>query len=161
MKLSSRVRHALRLAVEVSRRKDEDRPVRLSEVARITNLSRKFLEQLAGPLRSHLILRSVSGRNGGFVLARPPDQITVGQVMAAVIGPIILTDCLDRPDGCMAAEFCECRMISLLLRRQINDVLDGCTLADLTDRNWVRAMREDLARPATPRPAGPWPSAAV
>jgi Rrf2 family protein len=159
MRLTSRARHALRLAIEVSRRWDDGRPVRLSEVARVTNLSRKFLEQLATPLRSHLILRSLSGRHGGFVLARPPERITVGQVVAAVIGPIVLTDCVDQPEGCMAAEFCECRMISLLLRRQINVVLDGCTLADLTDRNWVRSMREDLARPDPP--FAPAPSAAA
>ena len=158
MKLSSRARHALRLAVEVSRRRGEDRPVQLSEVARTTNMSRKFLEQLAAPLRSHLILRSISGRKGGFVLARPAEQITIGQVVAAMIGPIVLTDCADQPEGCMAAEFCECRLISLLLRQRILAVLDGCTLADLTDRNWVRATREELER-GEPPAHGPVPVA--
>jgi Rrf2 family protein len=144
MKLSSRARHAVRLALEVARREDKGRPVQLSEVSRVTGLSNKFLEQLAMALKTHSILRGISGRKGGYLLARPAGEITIGQVLTAVIGPVDLTDCIEEPSICISAEFCECRLVWLLLRERINEILGEYTLADLTDKDWLRAIKVQL-----------------
>jgi Rrf2 family protein len=145
MKLSSRARHGVRLALEVARRSGDDQPVQLSEVSRVTGLSKKFLEQLAMALKTHSILRGISGRKGGYLLSRPAGDITIGQVLTAVIGPIDLTDCIEQPKLCISAEFCECRLVWLLLRERINKVLDEYTLADLTDKDWLRAIQQELS----------------
>lgn len=144
MKLTSRARHALRLALEVSRYGGTDQPVRLSDVSHITGISKKFLEQLALALKCHNLLRGISGRKGGYVLARPAEQITIGQVLEAVTGPIELSVCTGEPSQCMSSEFCEARLLWLLLKRRILSVLDEYTLADVVDDNFIENIRKEL-----------------
>jgi Rrf2 family protein len=144
MRLSSRARYAVRLTLEVHRQGRDGRPVRLSEIARVTSISRRYLEQLAMALKSHSILRGICGRNGGYMLGRGADEITVGDVLRAVTGPIDLAVCTDEPTDCMAAEFCEIRVIWVLLERRINEVLDDYTIADILDKRALEPVREML-----------------
>jgi Rrf2 family protein len=144
MKLSSRARHALRLALEVYRNGSEDKPVQLSEVSRITGISRGFLEQLAVALKSHSLIRGISGRKGGYVLARPADEITIGQVLTAVMGPVVLSVCTEDQSVCMSSEFCECRLVWQLLKQRIDEVLSKYTLADIASKNWIETIREQI-----------------
>jgi Rrf2 family cysteine metabolism transcriptional repressor len=147
MKLSSRARHAVRLMLEISRLGDGEKPVQLSQVAKTTGLSRRFLEQLAISLKSHSLVTSVCGRKGGYLLARPNDEITIGNVLTAVMGPINLAVCAEDASLCLASEFCECRMIWVLLRERINSVLNEYTLADLLDKDWLETVRAQLPLP--------------
>ncbi len=144
MKISSRARHAVRLMLEVARLSDGKTPVQLSEVAKITGLSRRFLEQLAIALKSSSLLQGVCGRHGGYLLARKSEDISVGDVLGAVIGPIQLSVCADDPAICMSSEFCSSRMIWALLQMRINEVLREYTLADLLDNKWIRQIHEEL-----------------
>ncbi len=144
MKLSSRARHAVRLVLEVSRLGGKNKPVQLSKISEVTGLSRKFLEQLAISLKSHALLRGVSGRNGGYVLAKPPEKITIGDVLVSAIGPIDLTICAEDPTVCMSSEFCECRLVWALLRDRINAVLNEYTIADLLNREWMDSLKQTL-----------------
>jgi Rrf2 family protein len=144
MKLSCRARYAVRLTLEVHRKGENGKPVGLSEVARVTNISRRFLEQLAMALKSHCILRGICGRNGGYVLGREADEITIGDVIRAVTGPIELASCNEEPSNCMAAEFCESRVIWMLLEQRVNDVLDEYSIADVLDRESLASIRELL-----------------
>lgn len=144
MKLTSRARHAVRLALEVSRRECDKRPIQLAEIARVTGLSQKFLEQLAIALKSHSLLRGVAGRHGGYLLARPANEITIGQVLTAVLGPIDLSVCTGDPSICINAEFCECRIMWALLRHRINKVLNEFTLADLEDKKLMSSMIDEI-----------------
>jgi Rrf2 family cysteine metabolism transcriptional repressor len=147
MKLSSRARHAVRLMLEISRLGDGEKPVQLSEVAKTTGLSKRFLEQLAISMKSHSLVTSVCGRKGGYLLARPGDEITIGNVLTAVMGPINLAVCAEDASLCLASEFCECRMIWVLLRERINSVLNEYTLADLLDKDWLETVRAQLPLP--------------
>ena len=135
---------ALRLMLEVSRLGDGEAPVGLTEVAKATGMSKRFLEQLAMSLKSHHLLRGVCGRKGGYLLARPAEEISIGDVLNAVIGPINLSACAEDESLCMASDFCECRLIWLLLRERINAVLKEYTLADLSNRDWMKAIRKEL-----------------
>ncbi|MCP4606505.1 MAG: Rrf2 family transcriptional regulator [Proteobacteria bacterium] len=144
MKISSRARHAVRLMLEVARLSDGQTPVQLSEVAKITGLSRRFLEQLAIALKSHSLLRGVCGRNGGYLLSRPSKEITIGNVLGAVTGPIQLSVCADDPAICMSSEFCSSRMVWALLQKRINQILSDYTIADLLDNKWIRQIHTEL-----------------
>ena len=137
MRLSTRARYALRLMLDVSRNGGEERPVSLAAVAGRTNLSRGYLEQLALTLRNARLIRGVSGRAGGYRLAMPPSEITVGQVIEAAIGPICVVDCVDDPEGCPRSEFCECRVVYSLINARVAEVLHSFPLADLMDPSWV------------------------
>ena len=131
MRLSTRARHAVRLTLEIYRQGESGSPVKLTQVAKVTNISRRFLEQLAMALKSHSIIRGICGRNGGYVLGRVATDITVGDVLRAVTGPIDLAKCTEEPNDCMAAEFCECRLVWQLLQYNINELLDRYTIADI------------------------------
>ena len=147
MKLSSRARHAVRLMLEIYRLGEGGRPVQLSEVAKTTGLSRRFLEQLAVSLKSHSLVTSVCGRKGGYLPARSGDEISIGDVLTAVMGPINLAVCAEDPSICLASEFCECRMIWVLLKERINGVLNEYTLADLLDKDWLETVHAQLPDP--------------
>ncbi len=144
MKLSSRARHAVRLALEVARNGNQDEPVRLVEIAKKTGLSRGFLEQLACTLKSHSLLRGVCGRNGGYLLARSAGEITIGDVLHAVIGPLELSVCTLDDNTCMSSDFCECRLVWLLLQKRMTEILSEFTLADILDKDWMDTIRNQL-----------------
>ncbi|UCH85423.1 MAG: Rrf2 family transcriptional regulator [Candidatus Latescibacterota bacterium] len=142
MRLSSRVRRAVRLTLEVCRLGDGVKPVRLCEVARATGISKRFLEQLAMPLTHQSILRGVCGRNGGYLLARGAEEITIGDVLRAVAGPVDLAATNCGRDG--SAGSCESRVFWLLFEQRINQMLDEFTIADALDKKSLRSIREVL-----------------
>jgi len=130
--------------VVIARHSDAANPMSLEKVARATQISRRYLEQLAMALKGAALLRSVSGRKGGYSLARPADQISVGQIVEASIGPVNVVECVGLPGTCIKADLCECRLLYMLINRGIKDVLNRHSLADLADRNWLRKLGTEL-----------------
>ena len=105
-----------------------------STIADATGISEGYLEQLFIPLRKAGIIRGSRGKRGGFVPGRKPDQITVGDILRTVEGPLEPTDCSsgDPAKGsCPLAVDCACRTIWEELYREINVLVDSLTLADL------------------------------
>jgi Rrf2 family protein len=149
MKLSTRARYALRMMLDVAKYGVNGEPVSLTAVAERTDISRAYLEQVALGLRAARLLRGVSGRRGGYRLAAPPTEITVGQVLEASIGPICVVDCLEEADLCPRSEYCECRLVYGLINDRIAEVLQSYTLADLLDPSWVRALGKNGTLPTT------------
>ncbi|UCG50750.1 MAG: Rrf2 family transcriptional regulator [Candidatus Latescibacterota bacterium] len=142
MRLSSRARYAVRLTLEVHRQGDTGDPVRLSDVAKATNISKSFLEQLAMALKSHCILRAICGRNGGYLLGRAANEITIGDVLRAVTGPIDLVT--EIPKDCATPDFCQSRLVWMLLEQRINQLLDDYTIADISDETSLESIRDLL-----------------
>lgn len=131
--------------LEVARRAGDD-PVSLAVVSRHTNLSRAYLEQLALALRNARLVKGVCGKGGGYRLSRDPSDITVREILEAVMGPIAIVECVEDPASCMLAEFCECRPVYGLINQRITDALSSFTLADLLDSKRVAVMRAELER---------------
>ena len=93
MKLKTRARYALRSMIEIARSSEAGRPISLVKIARRTGISRRYMEHLVGNLRDATLVKSVRGRHGGYHLARPAEEVLLGQVVEAVIGPISIVDC--------------------------------------------------------------------
>jgi len=144
MKLSSRARYALRAMIAITRLAEDSKPVSLDRVAQRTRVSRRYLEQLALALKHASLLRSVSGKGGGYRLARPAAEIKVGEIIEAAIGPINIVECVRHPDACLMVDVCECRLFYLLLNRRISEVLNEFTLHDLADQGWLKKMGREL-----------------
>ncbi len=144
MKISSRARHAVRLMLEIARMSDGKTPVQLTEVSNLTGLSRRFLEQLTIALKSHSLLQGVCGRSGGYLLARPSSEISVGNVFVAVTGPVNLANCANSPETCEGSDLCESRLVWALLQQRMKSVLDDCTIADLLNAKWKKTIQEEL-----------------
>jgi Rrf2 family protein len=119
------------MMLDIARFGSEESPVSLSTVAERGDISRGYLEQLALGLRNANLLKAVAGRYGGYRLARPASEITLGRIIEAAIGPINLVECVANPDDCLRSEGCECRQLYALINRRITEVLDEYTLADL------------------------------
>ncbi len=130
--------------MELHRHGGEHRAVSLRSVAEATGLSSKLLEQLVIGLKSHGLLLGVCGRHGGYRLARPADEILVGEVLRSVIGPL---DMAIRGGDAP----CESNLMWLLLRKRIEELLDAYTVADLSDEDWARDVREMLREPRPSR----------
>lgn len=146
MKLSTRARYGLSCMIAIARLSDEDAPVSLKRVAESTGVSRRYLEQLALPLKAAGLLHSVSGRHGGYLLARNAEAIRLREIVEATIGPISIVDCVADPDLCERADSCENRLIYLLINDRICKVLDEYKLADLADFDRLTRLCSALGR---------------
>jgi len=132
LKLSTRARYALRLMIALV---PDEEPVSLARVSESTHISRKYLEQVVMSLKNASLLRGVSGKRGGYVLARPPEKITAGEVIEAMIGPINIVDCVGMPESCLKIGVCECREVYVMMNRGIVSALNSFTLKGLAQMN--------------------------
>ncbi|HEX3862838.1 MAG TPA: Rrf2 family transcriptional regulator [Stellaceae bacterium] len=157
--LSQKAKYALR-ALLVMAAHTEDAPVLIADIAESENISRKFLEATLLELRKHGILSSRRGRGGGYRLARPTDQITFGEVIRIIDGPLAPLPCASVtafqlcPD-CPVPQRCSIRWLMQQVRDATAGVLDNCTLADaLGKRPTPRrtSLRPQRVRARTPKP---------
>lgn len=132
MKLSTRARYALRMLVEIAKQ-PENTTISLGTVSRNTNISRRYLDQLAIALKSASLVVSSSGRGGGYRLSRPASEINLAEIVEASIGPINIVDCVGNPDVCERHDGCQPREVYGLINRRINEVFRQLTLAELAN----------------------------
>lgn len=113
--------------------RDGTGPVSLKSIAERQDISEHYLEQLFSVLRKVELVKSVRGAQGGYVLTRSPAEITVGDIIRALEGPIAPVECVneEHPETCPREDFCVTRDIWEKLRDSITEILDSYTLADL------------------------------
>ena len=144
MRISTRGRYALRMMLDVARHGGKDSPVSLASVSNRTGISHGYLEQVAMALRAARLVRGVAGRHGGYTLTVSPADISIRQIIEATIGPVCVVDCIDEPEACPRADYCECRVVYGLINQRIGEVLEDFTLADLADPSWTRKKGEAI-----------------
>lgn len=134
MKLSTKGRYGVAAMYDLALHYGKG-PIALKHIAMRQGISEHYLEQLIGALRKAGFVKSVRGAQGGYALTKDPSQITVGDVIRVMEGPIAPVDCLldDPADNtyCERAGTCVTRGVWEKLRDSINLVLDSITLADL------------------------------
>lgn len=134
MNISAKSKYAIRALVELADRTagDPDRPVRLTDVAAAREIPLQFLEQLFSALRRAGVLRSRRGASGGYSFARPPETVTVLEIVNALDGAVSPAVCTqgecEHLDGCGAAS------VWLEAKNAVDDVLRRTTIADLLER---------------------------
>jgi len=99
-------------------------PISLKSIAEKHQLSEHYLEQLIAPLRNAGFVKSIRGAYGGYVLAKPPQEITAGDVIRVLEGPISPVDFTEEDDPAK-------RDLWIRIRNSIAAVLDGTTIASL------------------------------
>lgn len=139
MKLSTKSRYSVTALYELALHYGEG-AVSLKNVAQSQGLSENYLEQLMVPLKKAGIVNSLRGAQGGYLLARNPAEITIGDIITTVEGPITLVDCLlesaeSAKQPCHKAGRCVTRGVWGRVADSINDVLNGITLYDLCHSN--------------------------
>jgi Rrf2 family iron-sulfur cluster assembly transcriptional regulator len=130
MKLSTRSRYGTRLMLDMAQNY-QDGPLHLTSIANRQGISVKYLEQIIIPLKRAHYVKSVRGPKGGHVLARPPEEITVGEIVALLEDGVHLVECSERPERCDRAETCITRHIWREAAQAMFARLNAITLADL------------------------------
>lgn len=126
MKVSTRGDYATRALLSMALHED-DRPTSVKEVAERTGLPQPYLEQILLALKGAGLVRSKRGVGGGYVLARPPEGITLAQVIAAVDGPIATRlDSYDHHEG-----HCVVQDVWVEVSEKTRSLLDDISLAEL------------------------------
>ena len=136
--LSQKTKYALKALVSLAR-DPEGRAVVAGTLATQERIPRQFLELILLELKHHGLLRSRRGRGGGYALNRRADQISIGQVIRLLDGPLALVGCASQTayvpcPECADVEACNIRAVFKEVRDQTARILDGISLADLTLR---------------------------
>jgi Rrf2 family protein len=137
MKLSLRGEYALR-ALIVLGLNEGDSVVRIQTISEQQNVPKRFLEQILNDLKSAGVVESRRGLAGGYRLSKPPDKITLAQIIRHIEGPLA-------PVGCVSEKFyskCTCpdekkcgiRSVMKEVRDAIVEILEGVTVAELCER---------------------------
>ncbi len=143
MRVSSKAHYGLRMMTEFARAYGQG-PLSIAEVARVEHLPLAYLEQLAGQLRRGGLVQSTRGVHGGYALTRPPQQISVLEVVRTVEGEVAPVECVstDYLSGSCAREGeCASRGLWQRLKESIDTILGQATLAELiSDTSLLDAM---------------------
>lgn len=133
MILSTKGRYGLKIMYELALNYGEG-PMPLKEVAQRQQLSETYLEQLIAHLKKAGLVRSIRGAQGGYELTRKPEEITVGEIIRTLEGPLAPSECVmdDEPE-CIKAENCVTRLIWEKIMEGINNVVDSITLNDMVN----------------------------
>jgi len=110
-------------------------PVQTGDIARRQDISVKYLEQLIIPLKKADYIRSVRGPKGGHMLARPPDKVTVGEIVKILEGGIDLSGCIENPDACEKVESCLTRGVWEEATRAMYEKLNAMTLSKMIENS--------------------------
>ena len=138
MKISARDEYACAAVLDLALNYDSESPVRVQDIAQRQGIPMKFLFQIMQILKRVDIVRSRRGTEGGYILTRPPAQITVGDVIRAMSGPFIQLSCLDSgnfADDCGKQNACQFKPIWAEVDRAIAGVLNNVTFEELVRRS--------------------------
>lgn len=133
LKVSSRGRYAVKAVYELALHYDHG-PVAVSFIAQAQGISEQYLEQLMPFLKRAHIIRGLRGAQGGYTLARAPRDISVSDVVSAVEGPILLTDCSsEAAAGCEQMDRCVGPDVWGRVQEAILDAMAAMTFQNLLE----------------------------
>jgi len=123
MKISTKGRYGLTIMIALARG-SEGKPLSLKKIAQMYELSEHYLEQLISPLRNGGLVKSIRGAYGGYRLGRPADEITAGDIIRLLEGPLVVVE----GDNC---DEMTKRMLWDKIQQAVDRVLDETTLEEL------------------------------
>ena len=133
MIISTKGRYALQMLVDLARNQG-DGYISLKEIAARQDISLKYLEQIVMLLGRGEIVQASRGYLGGYRLARKPEEISIGDVLALTEGSLAPVSCMQtRENACDRCEDCEMLPVWEGFGRVINNYLDGITLKDVLE----------------------------
>ncbi|HEY7393395.1 MAG TPA: Rrf2 family transcriptional regulator [Gemmatimonadaceae bacterium] len=133
MRITTLAEYGVICALHLARRVT-DGPITGREIAEVERLPGDYVEQILLRLRRAGIVRSTRGARGGYVLARPADEVSIRNVIEASETTTFDLHCVSHPIGeerCSSSHSCSIRPVWMLLQRKIDDVLEGVHLSDL------------------------------
>ncbi|NML74447.1 Rrf2 family transcriptional regulator [Rhizobium sp. S-51] len=132
--ISQKAKYALRALTALARAETGD-PLQISDIADRQKIPKKFLEQILLDLKRNGMVTSRRGKQGGYLLLRPASDITYGEVLRLIDGPIAPLPCLSitayrRCEDCAGEKDCEIRHVFARVADETRAVLFSTTIAD-------------------------------
>ncbi len=140
MRLTTKGRYAVTAMLDLALHYDKG-TVTLAHIAARQGISLSYLEQLFARLRRQGLVESTRGPGGGYTLARPPEEISVAEIVVAINEQIDATRC-GGEQNCSGEERCLTHFLWEDLSDRIREFLSGISLADLVNRPNVREVAE-------------------
>ncbi len=138
MNLSKRGEYGLRAMIDLASNYGSGQVVQIKEIAKRERIPVKFLEQILLALKNTGLLHSRMGAGGGYYLGKPPEEITLGQIVRLLDGPLAPIGCVSQtayePCACPDPEHCGLRLVMKDVRDAISGILDTTSLADVCAR---------------------------
>ncbi len=138
--ISKKTQYALKAISALSESYQQKTPVLISDLAKQDRIPKKFLELILLELKNKGILMSKKGKGGGYYLARPPERISLGEVIRILEGPIALLPCVSQTayrkcDECLDENACGIRSVMKEVRDATAKILDNTSFKDVIDRS--------------------------
>ncbi len=134
MKLSTKGKYGLRAFIDLAA-SGEGQPVSILSIAQRQEISVSYLEKLMAMLRKAGLVESVRGVNGGYTVARPMDEISVGDVLRALEGDLAPVECAGIESGqsshCSGSSQCVSKIVWKRINDSINDTVDSIYIGEL------------------------------
>ena len=152
MKLSTKGRYGLRALIDLAVYSGQE-AVSIQSIAKRQNISDRYLEQLMGKLRRAGLVVSIRGVGGGYRLARPAGEISVGEVLRALEGNLDAVTCpgTEEGPGCEDADLCVTRYVWKRINDSITQAVDTIMIEQLVEES--RRIREEKGKVGT-QPCG-------
>lgn len=132
MRISTKGRYSLLFMLDMARQPSGE-PVKVRDIAARNGISMKYMEQIVSVLNKAGFVRSVRGAQGGYLLARKPEEYTVGEILRLSEGSLAPVACLDAGEVCQRREKCVTIRLYEEINNAVSSVVDGITLADMLD----------------------------
>jgi Rrf2 family transcriptional regulator, cysteine metabolism repressor len=141
MKLSTKGKYGVRAVFEIACHYGNG-PISIKEIAERQGISFSYLEQILHKLAKAGLIDSVRGPAGGYLLARQPSELTIGDIVRVLEGPIALSHCLEPGESadCYQADDCVARMVWAKVGAKIEEALDSISFNDLLQRKQKEAL---------------------
>lgn len=133
VRLTTKGKYGLRAVVDLAVHTD-DEAVALSQIAERQGISMNYLEQLIAKLKKSGIVNGIRGAQGGYVLAMPADEISVGDILRSLEGDLSPVDCYEINSSdtpCSNFDLCVTKYVWKRISDSINEAVDGIMLSDL------------------------------
>ena len=130
MKISTRGRYGLRILIDLANQ-DNSKPRLIRDISQAQQISEKYISRLVIDLRRAGLIRSVRGVNGGFHLAKKPEDITLLEVIEVMEGPVSVVECVNTTQKCNRNSRCGVRAIWKTLNDNIRCIMQEITLDEI------------------------------
>lgn len=141
MRLSTKGRYSLEAMVMLGYKDGENCNISIKTISSETKISVRYLEQLFSLLKKNSLIISHKGKTGGYTLAKPAADITVGDIFRAVEGTLSFVKCLE-DECCSHSEFCLTKCLWTKIYENINNVIDNISLQYLINQYKEKLSKE-------------------
>lgn len=137
MKISTKGRYGLKAMVDLAAHSDKKNCISLKSIAKRQGISEHYLEQLMAVLKKEGFVQSVRGAQGGYILNKDAKEISVGDLLRALEGPLNLVSCVSENDfsscGTGSCKKCVTKNVWERISNSVSEVVDSITLANLVE----------------------------